>query len=268
MLIRQHARREAASTLIWAVALGFVGFITTYLWRVVLDSGSLNVLEETLEAAPGMVKAMIGTGGLAQLGVDGWVQAYVLANWIAVPYAIFTALFVAGMVTREMDQRSMEFLLSLPVSRARLLVARWLVLLGSLFLLHLAHLTGIRIGLAVLGEAGSLGRYAVAEANSLLLYLFLGSLLLAVSLFIDDYGTGAGAVLGLGVGLMLGYMATGESTGVLQRLRSALPLAFYDVHAIVMQGDVPWGHMAFLGGGALLLLALSVWLFERKQIAV
>lgn len=267
-LIRQHARTEAVSILAWTAVFGFVGFVTTYLWRVVLDSGALDVLEATLRSAPSTLKGMIGPGGMSLVNLDGWIQGYVLGNWISLLYVIFTALFVAGMVTREMDRRTIAFLLSLPVSRAQLLLSRWLVLLGSLALLHLAHFAGLLLGLGALGETGHPWRYALAEVNSLLLYLFMGGLMLVVSLFIDDFGPGTGATLGVGLGLVFYHMSTGEATGTLKALRGALPLSFYDVQSIVMLGEVPWGDLAVLGSGAILLLLLSVWLFQRKQIAV
>ncbi|MBP2017237.1 ABC-2 type transport system permease protein [Symbiobacterium terraclitae] len=267
-LIRQHARAEAASILTWAVLLGFVGFITTSLWRYVLNSGALDVLDDLLRSATGTLKGLIGTDGASLTYLDGWIQSYVLGNWLSLLYVIFTALFVAGMVTREMDRRTMAFLLSLPVTRAQLLVSRWMVLLGALAVLHLSHFAGILLGLAALGEAGHPGRYALAEANSLLLYLFVGGLMLVVSLFIDDFGPGTGATLGVGLGLVFVHMSTGDATGALKALRGALPFSFYDVQAIVMQGEVPWGDLALLGGGSLLLLFLAVRLFQRKQIAV
>lgn len=266
-LIRQHAKSEAISTLVWAVILGLAGFFTTYLWEVMRSSGSMAELEKALTNAQGVIKSLV-TGGTSLTTLDGWIQGYALGGWLALPYVIFTALFVAGMITREMDRRTMEFVLSLPVSRGQLLVSRWLVLAGSLTVLHLMQFIGVVSGVAVIGQEGSPGRYAIAVINSLLLYLFLGTLMLLVSLFFDDYAPGTGAVLGIGMGLNVFHMATSDATGALKSLREALPFSWYDVQSIILKGDVPWGDMALLAGGTILLLALSVWLFRRKQIAV
>lgn len=267
-LFRQHARNEAISTLIWAVVLGLTGFFTTYVWDVLHSSGSLAELQKTLESAQGIVKSLIDSGGASLVTIDGWIQGYVLGSWVSFLYVTFTALFVAGMVTREMDRRTMEFILALPISRTQFLISRWLVLAGALLTIHLVHLMGVVSALVALGQAGSLVRYALAVANSFLLYLFLGSLMLLVSLFVDDYGTGTGVLLGIGMGLNILYLATADAAGALKSLHELLPFSLYDVQAIITDGDVPWGHMAILGAGALLFLALAVRVFQRKPIAV
>jgi|GEM_PF-1357231 len=267
-LFRQHAKTEAISTLIWALILGLVGFVTVYIWDVVMSSGSLANLEKVLQNAQGALKGLVGSGGVSLASVEGWMTGYVLGGWVSLLYVIFTALFVSGMITREMDRRTMEFVLSLPVTRAQLVLSRWLVLAGSLTLLHLVHFLGVLGGMAALGQAGHPGRYALAICNALLLHLFLGTLMLLASMFIDDYGMGTGATLGIGLGLTFFHMGTGDATGVLGSVRDLLPLSWYDVQPIVLQGQVPWGNLTALVIGTGLLLALSVWVFQRKQIAV
>ena len=266
-LFRQHAKTEALSVLVWSVILGLAGFMTTYMWEMFSSSGSLADLQKTLETAPGALKGLFGSG-VDLLTFNGWVQGYALGTWVALPYVIFTALFVAGMVTREMDRRTMEFLLSLPVSRAQFIVSRWLVLVMALAALHLTQFVGVWSSAVAIGQQAEPGRYALAQLSSTLLFLFVGSLMLAASVLIDDYGRGTGAMLGIGLGLNLFHMATGDATGALKSLRDVLPFSLHDVAAIVMKGEVPWGDMAILGGGSLLFLAVAIWLFQRKQITV
>lgn len=267
-LIRQHAKSEAISTLIWAIILGLTSFFTTYLWEIMRSSGQLDLLEKTLMNAPGPLRALISSSGASLASMDGWIQSYVLGTWIALPTVIFTALFAAGIITREMDRRTMEFVLSLPVSRAQLLLSRWSVMVGSFVIVHLAEFLGVLAGVAAQGQEGHPARYALALFNSLLLYIFLGSLMLLASLYFDDYGQGTGVVLGIGLGLTIFHMGTADSAGALKGLRDALPFSWYKAEPIIMNGDVPWGHLAILIMGTGLLLALSVWAFQRKQIAV
>ncbi|MDF2629453.1 MAG: ABC-type transport system, permease component [Symbiobacteriaceae bacterium] len=267
-LFRQHAKSEAISTLVWAAILGFIGFFTTYLWEMMSKSGSIAQLEKAMEGAQGVVKGLIGTGEGSFATLDGWIAGYVLGSWISLPYVIFTALFVAGMITREMDRRTIEFVLSLPVSRTEVLLSRFGVLASSLTVLHLANYIGVVAGVAAVGQAGHPGRYALAILNSLLLFLFLGALMLLVSLYIDDYGPGTGTMLGIGLGLNFFHIATADASEAIKSLREWLPFGLHDVNAIVGRGEVPWGDMALLGGGALLCLGLAVWAFQRKQIAV
>lgn len=267
-LFKQHAKSEAISTLVWAAILGVIGFFTTYMYQMMSESGSIAQLEKAIANAQGVVKGLVGISDSSFGTLNGWIQGYVLGSWITLPYVIFTALFVAGMITREMDRRTIEFVLSLPVSRTQMLLSRFGVLAGSLTVLHAVQYVGVVTGVAALGQEGHPGRYAVAVLSSLLLFLFLGALMLLVSLFIDDYGPGTGTMLGIGLGLNFFHIATADATGAVKSLREWLPFGLHDVTAIVGRGEVPWGDMAILGAGALIFLGLAIWVFQRKQIAV
>lgn len=266
-LVKQHAKNEAVSVLVWSVILGLVAFVTTYLWNVLRSGGTLLELQRVLTQSGGVVQGFLAPG-IDLTSLDGWIRGYSMGGWVGLLFGIFTALFVAGIVTREMDRRTMEFVLSLPVSRAEFLVSRWLVLAGSLAVMHLTYLIGVLAGVAALGMEGHPGRYALAMLNSALVFLFIGTLQLLVSLFIDDYGTGSGALLGIVLGLQFFHMGTGEASGALKSLRAALPFGWYDANAIIGKGEVPWGHLGLLVGGTIILLALSIWVFQRKQITV
>lgn len=267
MLFKQYARREATSVISWAMILGLMGFFVTYLWHVMSTSGSLDQLQSMLQNAQGVVRGLV-SGDAPLTTLDGWISGYALGSWIALPFVIFTALFVAGIIMREMDRRTLEFVLALPVSRTQVIVSRWLVFASSLAVVHFALFLGVVAGVSAVAQTASPERYAVALVNSFFLYLFIGSLLLLVSLFIDDYGPGTGALLGVGLGLFFVYVALDAAAGALEKVRELLPFSQYDVQSIVIKGTVPWGDMAVLAVGAAVLLALSVWVFNRKQITV
>ncbi|HWH71555.1 MAG TPA: ABC transporter permease [Candidatus Sulfotelmatobacter sp.] len=266
-LFRQHAKSEAVSTLVWAICVGLFGFFTTYMFEMMVTSGSLSDMEKMLGNATGVVKMFIG-GPVGLSGIMGWLAGFAMGGWTSFVYMIFVAMFVVGMITREMDRRTMEFVLSLPVSRANLLLSRYAVLVCSLVAMLLAHFLGVWGTAAALGYDVPAGRLAMVELNGFLLYLCMGSLMLLVSLFLDDYGAGTSAMLGIGLGLDVLYMVTGESAGAMKSLHDVLPFAFFDSQSILLKGTVPWGDMTILAVGAGLFLALSIWVFQRKQIAV
>lgn len=266
-LFRQQVKTEWVSVLTWSLIFAVLIFYMVILWQQMNVSGTVAQLQQMLNQMSPALRSVYGAG-LALGTLPGWIEGYLLGGWINLVFLVFTGLFVAGIVTREMDRRTMEFLLSLPVSRTQFIVSRWLGMALALGILHLAHYGGIAAAVAVVGQQVPMGRVLLAEFNSLLLFLALGSVLLVVSLFVDDYGRGVGAVLGLGIGLYFFYLGAENSTGFTKTLRTALPFARFDQVAIIEQGTVPTGDLLVLGAIAAVGLALSVLIFRRKQIAV
>jgi ABC-2 type transport system permease protein len=215
---------------------------------------------------PESLRALYG-GNASLTTFSGFLQAYGFGSWVWIPLLIYTALFAVSITTREVDRRTMEFLLALPVSRRQVVASRWGGMALALLVLHAAHFLAIWLGVLAIGEEPEVGRYLLADLNSWLLFLALGSVLMAIDMGIDDYGRGVGVNLGIGLALFAFHLGTETAQGALKTVRNLLPLAYYDPAAIIGRGDVPWGNLAILAGLALAGLGLGVSLFERKQIA-
>lgn len=264
-LLKQQAKQEWLTLLVWSLALGGLIFYTVVLYQTMGES--LEQLEEAVKALPEALRGLYG-GNVSLTSFPGYLQVYGFGSWIQIPYLIYTALFVASISTREIDRRTMEFLLSLPVERWQVILSRWLGLSVSLLVLQLVHLLAIWAGVVVIGEQADPGWYLVNQVNAWLLYLAIGSVMLALSMFVDDYGRGVGVNLGIGLGLFAFQVGTETAIGALKTVREWMPLSLYDPAAIIGRGEVPWGNMAALATVALAGLLLSILLFQRKQITV
>lgn len=231
-LIRQHLKNEWLSTAIWAVLLGVMDFGMISSWGSISRTGMAAEFEQILARMPEAMRSLyISSGSMTTL--SGWLQGLHFGGWVHILYLIYVALFVTGILVRDMDRRTMEFMLSLPVTRAQLLLARWAALALSLATLLAVHVIGIWAGVAAIGESAQLGAYALAALNSFLLYLAVGTILLAVSTQIDDYGRGVGVLMGLGVGSYAAYSMTADLGGAVASMRNLFPFSLYDVGGIL-----------------------------------
>jgi len=223
-------------------------------------------LEKVMKNAPPEIRQLYPVVALTT--PEGWLAVAAYGRWIDIPFLIFTGLFVAGIVTREMDRRTLVFLLALPVARWQILVVRWIVFAAALAMLHAARTCAAAAGLRFIGQEVEGSRLLAVELNSVLLYLALGSLLLAMSLFFNDYGRGIATLLGTGLGLYFFYIFTAETKGLPARLREALPFSFYDPGTILLGGEIPVAHYLILGILAIAFLLVAIFLFQRKPVAV
>lgn len=264
-LLRQQAKQEWLSLLIWSLALGALFFYVVSLFESLGES--MAQLEAIVKAMPESLRAIYG-GSLSLRTLPGFLEAYGFGTWVWLPFLIYTALFATTITTREIDRRTMEFLLALPVSRWQLILSRWCGMGLALGILNLVHSLAIAGGVLAIGQDAMTGRYLMAGLNLWLLMLAIGSILMLVDLFLDDYGRAVGANLGISLGLFAFHIATEQAEGGLKALRAALPLARYNPGPIIAAGEAPWGDLAILAAIALAALGLTILLFERKQVAI
>lgn len=266
-LFKQHLRTEWRSLLVWSLALGLMEVIMVVMGVSMQQSGALDGMADMLKTLPPMMLELYG--GIQDLTtMPGWIKAYCFGGWLHLPSLIFTGMYVAGLITREMDRRTMEFLLAQPVARWEVVLSRWFSLATALLTLHVVMGLGVAAGVVFTGNTPDTGAYLVASVNAALLYLAVGSLLLAVTVLIDDYGTGLGVSLGGAIGSYMLYAAGAGATNFLADIRKNLPFTLYNPTDIVGEGVFPVGDMAILALIAAVGLGLSVWLFQRKQISV
>lgn len=266
-LVWQHLKNEWLSTAIWAAALGSMHFGMLLMWESIRKTGMVGEFEQIVARMPEAMRSMyVASGSMTTLA--GWLQGLHFGGWIHILYMVYVALFVTGILIRDMDRRTIEFLLSLPVTRAQVLVARWVALTISLAAIQIVHVISISAGVSAIGETPQIGAYGLAAFNAFLLYLAMGTILLAVSTLIDDYGRGVGVLVGLGVGSYAVYSMTADLGGAASWLRDLLPFSLYDVGGILGQSEIPWMEMASLGAISALFLGLALVLFQRKQISI
>lgn len=263
-LLKQQVKQEWLSLLVWSGVIALLLFYTVYLFKAM--SPSLEGLEELIGSMPEGMRAIYG-GNVSIRTLPGFLQAFGFGSWIQIPVLIYTGLFAVSIATREIDRRTMEFLLALPVSRWEVIASRWGGMALALGLLHLAQFLAVLLGVLAMGEEPDTANYLLVTLNGWLLMLALGSVMLLVDMFIDDYGRGVGVNLGIALGSFAFHAGTETAEGALRTIRNLLPLSYFEP-GVLTGGAVAWGDMGILAAISLIGLGLSIYLFQRKQIAV
>lgn len=219
-LFRQQWKANRANLLGWSVTVALMTWYLAAAFRMLANTGVMKDLTQALETLPPALKALFASGDPI-FTMQGWVEGMLYTGIIPLVLLIFTGLYVARSITREMDQHTLEFLLA----------------------------------------------YLWADVNMFLVLTSIGSLLLSVSLFIDDYPRGVAVMEGLAVALFFAGTALEGGGGFKESLRSLLPFHYFNPPAIISGGGFPWADAAVLAAVSLVFLGLAVYQFGRKQIA-
>jgi ABC-2 type transport system permease protein len=231
------------------------------LYQVLDKTGTLTEFQALVKSLPPALQALMGWQGLDLHGT--FVASMAYGAVMSIVFIVFNATYVPGLISKEIDQRSAEFLLALPVRRRSVIGTRWLGLVVALAILAACQWIAL---VAVTGAEAQPVRYLVASLNMFLVYLETGTLLLLASVFVDDYSRATGACAGLVTFLFFYNGMTETATGLLATVRKAMPFARFDPSSIIARGEVPGANMAILAAGTVVLLYLAIRAFDAKQV--
>ena len=262
-LLRHQIKSDRSGLISWAVLTGLTAWFMVYMFDVMVNSGTLKYLTEIVESMPPAWRAVWG-GGAGVLSLSGWAKNFIYGLLGPLVFSIYLGVYVAGLVTREADQHNLEFLLSLPVGRAQVILTKWLGLVTGLA--SLQAVLAIAVALTAGRDAlASMPGFLWANVNMFLVFATVGSLLLLVSLFIDDYPRGTAVSLGLALAMFFLNFVLRDSPGA--AIRRLLPQYYFDAMEVMSGTAIPWGNLAVLAGASAVFLAGSIYVFSRKQIA-
>lgn len=190
-------RRERRSTLLWAIGLAFLGIITT---AILPDPAGMEQIVETLESLPPFIFQMLGVEDLSILATPaGFIglRFFLTAAVLLAVWAVFSGMNV---ITNDESRGIANMVVSLPVSRSRIVVERILAYIFPALVIPLAGVGGLAIGMAV-------NPYAKTDLTPLIL---AGLMLTPVALVILNLTVLIGAAIprrGLVAGIAGGFIA-------------------------------------------------------------
>jgi len=260
-LLLKTLRDQRGAILGYGLGLAFLALLTIAFYPSVLKTA--DQFEEALKQMPDAVKAFTG-GVLSVTTVEGYLTSQLLA-FVPLILAVFAVIEGSGALRVEIERGTMDLLLSLPLSRGRVV---WEKAAGTaLSLALILCLFGIGMWLGVVAVDMHLAPRKALEVTANLYpisYLFYAfSLLLSAVLPTRRWAGGVGAVLPVA-----GYVFDGLAQIIadLKPWRKFGPFYYVD-HLGVFAHGLNYGHVALLLGASLLCLLLAILIFQARDIS-
>ncbi|MFF3670252.1 ABC transporter permease [Microtetraspora malaysiensis] len=248
----------------WTV--GVCAFLLLYLSIYDSIAASPDLYEKAaLAKYPGALKDLMG--GLADLATGaGFLQ--VIAYQLFGPMMLIMCAAVLGnrAVAVPEESGTLELVLTLPISRRRLILGRFAALALGLLGVGLATFLVIAVMSAVHDMGVPIGRVAAAHAGLYLLVLFFGTLALTLGAAV---GSKALALAVTAVYAIGGYVVEtlGRSVDAISWLRVISPFHYFLDGRPIYQGW-PVGDYLVLLAATAVLLAVAVLTFDRRDVGV
>jgi len=253
IVTRHYLRLQRLSLTIWAFVLAFLAAVTAGSAGAITQG---NAFQELIGTLPIALQRVVGAH------IANPVDAYIAIKFLSiVPPLCGTAgvLAAAGIVQRDRNKRTMDFLLSLPVARRRVVRDRFTAVIIGLVLLYAAVWLTLVLVLGVSGLKGSYGRYAIILLAGFALNVAHAGLALTLSFRLPTYDRTVRYSLGL-VLIPFGLEVALKSAGAVPGLRYLLLYRLADPVELMMDPRGIW--QSVLIGAAITFLAIR-WSQEK-----
>jgi ABC-2 type transport system permease protein len=221
----------------------------------------LNAMLEKMGPAVKLLGASVGDAST----LIGFLHIELFSMILPAAMVAFAAGIASGFTAGEESRGTIDILLSYPVSRARIVLEKWLAILLACVVAVVVLFVFAIGGAAASASALPADRLAAALVMLVLIGLAFGDLALAISAFTGNRG----AAIGITVALMVAMYLIDALSSVVQGLATIRPISFfrYYMGSDPLRNGLNLGDAAVLAAVAAIFLAFAVVAFERRDLA-
>ena len=258
-LVKHELRQGRTSLMIWTAAIGFFVAVCVFMFPEMKGQmESVNAIFSSMgsfTAAFGMDKLNFGT-------LIGF-YAVECGNILGLGGAFFAALCAAGMLSKEEKDKTAEFLLTHPVSRARIVTEKLVAVLVQIIVLNAAIYGLAAASIAAIGEAVPWKELSLMHLASLLLQLELAGICFGISAFLRRGSLG----VGLGIATLLYFLnLVANIADAASFLKYITPYGYCEGSDIVANGSLNGTYVLIGAVIGLCGAAMAYLQYTRKDI--
>ncbi len=225
-----------------------------------------NFIDEfLLDMADAFPEALLSMFGGGDLGTpEGFYQVETFGMMAPIAVMVVTIAIGARALAGEEANRTMGLMLANPIKRSKIVYEKTVSMVVGAVIVGFATFAGVALG-SVIGSLGmSIGNIAAINLLLTLLGLVFGALALAISAGTGRPRLAVFATIGVATALFVinAFLPYSES---LAGLAKWTPFYYYLTSDPLMNG-MHWGHGAVLAGLFAVLIAASVFLFQRRDL--
>jgi len=257
---RYYGRRRVRGSAV--LTAGLAVLVALYVYMFPSISSQVD-LDEYVQSFPPAMREAFGVESLGT--IEGFLAAELYAfGWVLL-LGLYLAYSAASLIADDVEDDRMDVLLSLPVTRSRLLLEKFSSLLVPVLVVNLVTPAVVYLGVLAIDESIAVGDLAMVHLLSVPYLLTTAGVGLAASVVFDRTSLAQRAGMGVVFGLFLVESVVAGTD--FSWLGAISPTRYYDPTAILVHSE--WD----LAGAGILLVAAAVLVlasreyFRRKDVA-
>jgi ABC-2 type transport system permease protein len=197
-ILLQEIKQQKVAILIWSLSIGLLIAVCVLMYpEMKSEMDGVNELFASMgsfTAAFGMDRLNFGTL-IGFYAVEG-------GNILAIGGAFFAAITAISALLKEEKERTAEFLLTHPVSRAKVVTGKLLSVYAIILILNAIVLVCSLLSVAIIGEEIDLGLVLLFHLAYLLMQFVIAGICFGISAFLSRSGIG----IGIGIAAVMYFL--------------------------------------------------------------
>ena len=227
-----------------------------------------GLMDETLlrftDQIPKELWAFVGAGGGSMSTAEGFYEAEVFGLMAPIAVMVVTVVIGVRALAGEEQNRTMGLLLANPIKRSRVLLEKVLAMVVYAIAVGFSTFAGVWLGSIIGGLGIAVGNIAATSLLATLVGLVFGALALALSaatgrVRVSIFGTVGAALV---FHLVNSFASLNDTLAGWARVS---PFSYY-LNTHPLENGMDWGNGAILAGLTIVLVAVSVVLFQRRDL--
>lgn len=258
-----EARRRGRQTLLLSTLLVATIGLIVGLYPSIAASGV--DFEAYIESFPPEVRNAF-LGSVENIGtVEGFLVTELYQFVWVLLLGIYFGYVAAGTVAGEIEGNSIDLLLANPVSRSRLVVAKFCAVLPVVVVVNAVTWLAVLVAVALISEDVDPVDLFVVHALFVVYHAASASVGLLASVLVDRVRVAQGIAIAVHFVLYIVDSLTLDTD--YEWLGDVALSRHFDVGDLLIAGDVDWSGLAYLVVVTIVLVVVSAELFERKDVS-
>lgn len=251
-IYNHEMKSNLKALLIWVACVGGLGLACILLYST-MEADMAKMAEGFADMGP-----FADAFGMSQLSLATLIGFYAteIGTTHSLGGAMFAAITAAVMLSKEEDGHTSEFLFSLPVSRPKVVFAKWCAVVSTVILFNVICVVIYCVGFGILGEDIPVKEYVMFHGMQLLMQIEISAICFAMSAFVKKNKLG----IGLGIVMLLyAYDLMVRVIPDLQDYKIICPFAYANASDIISTGEITISAVIF---GCVVLVVSVIAAFE------
>lgn len=265
MILKREMKRNLKGLIIWSIVI--CGIVLLMLSIYPQMAAQQKGLDAMLEAYPDGLKKAFGMDKLDFGTLIGFyaVEVYMMTTLLG---GIYASMLASNILVKEQSEKTIEFLLSKPVARTRVVMEKWLAVMVNLIIFNAVVVAASLTGFQFAKDSGAdTVTFALLTAGGFLLHLTFAGVSFLLSAIVRRSRTVVSASLGIVFVTYFFSIMAGVSEK-LDFLKFVSPFKYVDAAGIIKNNEIDPVYLCIMLGVIVLSVLSAHWYFNRKDISV
>ena len=267
-MVRRELKANARALIIWSVCM-FLCVITGMYKFTAYTSGTAAAgpsINDLLRTMPTSIKALFGFASFDMATMSGYLA--LLFIYVELAASIHAALLGAGIIAKEESDKTTEYLMVKPVSRAAIITSKLIAALLNVIIINVVTLVSSLVVVPLFSKGGDVSAEILTLTLSMLLvqliFLSLGAVLAASMRNPKTSGSVATGIL------FTAYFVAriADMSSKLKFLNLISPFKYFDLGRIVAGNGLNFGVVLLSLGLVAVLVGLTYITYQKRDLGI